>query len=55
MFVYWIINLYFSKVLEKIKKSLYILRYFFVIYFFNEGVDLNVVKELLGYVSLVLM
>lgn len=37
------------------KKSLYVLWYFFVIYFFDNGVDLNVIKVFFGYVNLVVI
>lgn len=52
MFVYRLINGYFSNVTTKEKKSPHMLRHSFASHLIEEGADINSVKELMGHESL---
>jgi integrase/recombinase XerC len=50
--VYRLVNGYFSRVSEKVKKSPHIIRHSFATHLLNNGADINAVKDLLGHASL---
>jgi len=50
--VYRLVNSYFSRVSEKVKKSPHIMRHSFATHLLNNGADINSVKDLLGHATL---